>query len=40
MSHGDPESVVTQDDFDALQRRIDAIIARAAEADSTCSWGL
>ncbi|GAX53997.1 hypothetical protein [Streptomyces olivochromogenes] len=40
MSHGDPESVVTQDDFDALQRRIDAITARAAEADSTCSWGL
>ncbi|MER5404921.1 hypothetical protein [Streptomyces sp. NPDC002769] len=40
MSHGDPESVVTQDDFDALQRRIDAIIGRAAEADSTCSWGL
>ncbi|MFF2511594.1 hypothetical protein [Streptomyces sp. NPDC058086] len=28
------------DDFDALQRRIDAIIAQAAEADSTCSWGL
>ncbi|MEU4346954.1 hypothetical protein [Streptomyces sp. NPDC023838] len=31
---------MAQDDFDALQRRIDAIIGRAAEADSTCSWGL
>jgi hypothetical protein len=40
MSHGDPQVVVTQDDFDALQRRIDAILGRAAEADSTCSWGL
>ncbi|MFA3843423.1 hypothetical protein [Streptomyces aureus] len=40
MSHGDPVTVVTQDDFDALQGRIDAIIGRAAEADSTCSWGL
>ncbi|MET8288137.1 hypothetical protein ABZV80_23195 [Streptomyces sp. NPDC005132] len=40
MSHGDPEYVVIQADFDALQRRIDAIIARTAEADSTCSWGL
>ncbi|MDF3297868.1 hypothetical protein [Streptomyces tropicalis] len=40
MSHGDPECVVTQDDFDAMQRRIDAITGRAAEADSTCSWGL
>ncbi|MGW2423662.1 hypothetical protein ACWC0C_31170 [Streptomyces sp. NPDC001709] len=40
MSHGDPEIVVTQSDLDALQRRIDAILGRAAEADSTCSWGL
>ncbi|MGW1870480.1 hypothetical protein ACWCPS_33660 [Streptomyces mauvecolor] len=40
MSHGDPVEVVTQDDLDALQRRIDAILGRAAEADSTCSWGL
>ncbi|MFE9539320.1 hypothetical protein [Streptomyces sp. NPDC006691] len=40
MSSGDPEHVVTQDDFGALQLRIDAIIGRAAEADSTCSWGL
>ena len=40
MSHGDPQVVVTRDDFDALQRRIDAILGRAAEADSTCSWGL
>ncbi|MFF1477025.1 hypothetical protein ACFVYD_05505 [Streptomyces sp. NPDC058301] len=40
MSHGDPVDVVTQDDFDALQRRIDAITGRAAEADSTCSRGL
>jgi hypothetical protein len=40
MSHGDPEYVVTQTDFDALQRRIDAIIGRAVEADSTCSWAL
>ncbi|MFB6534857.1 hypothetical protein ACFCY8_21280 [Streptomyces noursei] len=39
-SHGDPQHTVTQDDFDALQRRIDAIIGRAEEADSTCSWGL
>ncbi|WP_438296252.1 hypothetical protein [Streptomyces sp. HUAS TT7] len=40
MSHGDPVEVVTQDDVDALQRRIDATLGRAAEADSTCSWGL
>lgn len=40
MPHGDPQVVVEQDDFDALQRRIDAILGRAAEADSTCSWGL
>ncbi|MFI6056035.1 hypothetical protein ACIBCO_38940 [Streptomyces violascens] len=42
ISHGDPVVVVvvTQDDLDALQRRIDAILGRVAEADSTCSWGL
>ncbi|MFC0844781.1 hypothetical protein ACFH04_13835 [Streptomyces noboritoensis] len=40
MSHGDPQYVVSQDDLDGVQQRIDAIIGRAAEADSTCSWGL
>jgi hypothetical protein len=39
MSHGDPQVVVTEDDFDALQRRIDAILGRAAEADSTSVLG-
>ncbi|MEV6702459.1 hypothetical protein AB0M68_35865 [Streptomyces sp. NPDC051453] len=40
ISHGDPQHVVTQADVDAAQQRVDAILRRAEEADTTCAWGL